>query len=515
MFHSKSFLALLAISFFLPSCQLANDMRENTEQLRDITNNMSQTTTVLQRQQRQAVSEQVRTKNLEILQDKDVPFEHRVRSAAIFTKSLEFQVLQNPTEGSSLYETMPPTHLPSNLVTKRDQLLAEGIEEYLLVFRGFLTNGRKQHKRFPKVNPFSKDPAHLSALAMALTADQINPEQITAARHIPGGFQPESPLSLIMNTLLAKNNMENLSEEGMRLHSSSPHPDPRSMYAPTHNAPMAPYMEKVLFYEEESKYLLEARYNMLLGTSMDKLVNARSKSRAGLFGSLLTNNWRADLDNLSAPEIHRTNGYIGEAIHLNQAYNSRYRQRPRLFSRILNVVRNLQFTGNYAERFAGIQNKLFAIDQLRYALSFLRGILNIGKNRGDDYYGDDNYYNNPYNPYSRYPQPYYNTGYNNGYNNYNRGGGGSSERYPDRGQSSELYPNNYNNQHYNNGYYNNGRPSYQNNGYNNGPYYQNNGYNNGPYYQNNGYNNNPYPQQVRSYQNGNRGYDQEYDYGAW
>lgn len=514
MFHAKSFFPLLATSFFFLSCQLA----DNTEQLKDITNNMSHTTTVLQRQQRQAVSEQVRTKNLEILQDKDVPFEHRVRSAAIFTKSLEFQVLQDSTEGSDL----GPSYVPGSLITKRDQLLAEGIEEYLLVFRGFLVNGRKQHKRFPKVNPFSKDPAHLSALAMALTADQINSEQIIAARHIQdNGFQPQSPLTLIMNTLIATNNMENPSG-GMYLNSSTPyhdaianpypppHLDPRSQAHPqsTH-IPMAPYMEKVLFYEEESKYLLEARYNMLLGTSMDKLINPKAKSRPGLFGSLMTNNWKADLDNLSAPEIHRTNGYIGEAIHLNQAYNSRYRRRPRLFSRILNVVRGLQFTGDYAERFAGVQDKLFAIDQLRYALSFLRGILNIGKNRGDDYYGDDNYYNNPYNnPYPPYPQPYYNTAYNNGYNNYNRGGGSSgrylNNRYNNKRDSSELYPNDgYNNQqYYDNGYYNNG--------YNNRTYQQS-----GPYHQNNGYNNNPYPQQVRSYQNGNRGYDQEYDYGAW
>ena len=499
-------------------------MRDNTEQLRDITNNMSQTTTVLQRQQRQAVSEQVRTANLKVLQRKNIPFEHRVRSAAIFAKSLEFQVLQNSTEGLNL----GPSYVPGSSTTKRDELLAEGIEEYLLVFRGFLINGRKQHKRFPKINPSSKDPAHLSALAMALTADQINPEQITAARHIQrAGFQPQSPLSLIINTLLATNRMEENPSEGMRLNSSTPYNDSQANpYQPPysnshsqarpHGAHIPPYMEKVLFYEEESKYLLEARYNMLLGTSMDKLVNPRSKSRAGLFGSLMTNNWRADLDNLSAPEIHRTNGYIGEAIHINQAYNSRYRQRPRLFGRILSVVRNLRFTGDYAERFAGVQDKLFAIDQLRYALSFLRGMLNIENRRGDDYYGNDNYYNNPYNPYSQYPQPYYNTGYNNGYNNYNRGGGGgsrySNNGYNNRRDSSELYPNDgYNNQYYDNGYYNNGysnRPYQQN-----GPYYQSNGYN--TYNQNNGYNNGPY-QQARSYQSGyNSGYNQEYDYGAW
>ncbi len=413
-------------------------MRNNTEQLKSLTGGMSETTSIIQRQQRQAVSEQVRTDNLRVLQSKNISFEHRIRSAAIFTKSLEFQLLQNSMEGvypqgppsspATSGESVHPQGPPSpptatndysrsqSFITKRDQLLAEGIEEYLLVFRGFVTANRKNYKSFPKINPFSKNPSHLSALAMALTADQINPEQITASLRPGREFIPQSPLSLITNALL--------------VHRQEQYLEP------------PPYIKKVLFYKEVAKYLLEARYNMLLATSLDKLMNLRQKDRGELFQSFLQNKWEVDLDHLSASEINRANGYMNEAIQLNQAYTSTYEQQPKLISRIFNVVKTLYISADYGKRFSKVAKKVVAIQQLTFALSFLRELLNIRrKKKNNDYYGNNK------DPYGQHYSPRQ--------KNQRRNKG--KKRY--KNKKRETYPGN------NNGQYRPGDPPPPQNGY--------------------------------------------------
>lgn len=300
---------LIAASMTLLSCGLVENMDKmlsNTKNLGETTEDMARRTAVLQRQNRQAVSAQNRTDNLITLNEAGHVLEHKIRASAIFAQAFDFQVWANifPDDESI-----------------RQRLLQEGVEEYLIQIKGLLKKGRPLGAKRPKIDPLTDNDWEISLLAMSMTAERINFEQIRASQ-VPGReFVPVSILDMLTNSLLARKSIDENDCIG----------DAR------------PYMCEILKYEQNVKWFLEARYNMLNAAAMEMVAPL---DEIGLVDKLKIligkGKWDAEMKHVNVVQINTAHKYLWDAVYIGNVYEAVYGGFPSLNKQVRKAFNNMR-----------------------------------------------------------------------------------------------------------------------------------------------------------------------------
>ncbi len=284
--------ALLLVTLFLTSCGTVDNvdkMEKTTGELKNTTEDMNTKTDRLS-QKADSVSESAnavlttarsvyrdarqggaaigRMTALNNLTNTDLSFELKFKDAAAYFQAFEFQLWEN---------------IFTDDEAKRQSLLASAAEEFMATFRGVI-NGKRESP-----NPLSKDKDMQNVLALAAMADQINDLQIESA--LQNKFAPTSILELIVNSL----KLLKQADDGREI--------PK-------------YAQKILVFEDEARYLLEARYTVYAAMILDKLFNATQLGLLDKLTLLLKSELVVDFASLNSVEINElTNKYIGSAIY--------------------------------------------------------------------------------------------------------------------------------------------------------------------------------------------------------
>lgn len=265
---------------FLTGCGLTENMdkmkettdalSDRTDDLYDETRKLAQMTAMLLREQRQGVSQEQRREALRNVLDPNMPIEIKMKDAAVYYNAFEFQLWENILEDDE---------------RKRQDLFAQGVEEFMISFRGVI-NGKR-----PDPDPLSTKPQMQSLFALAATLEQINLLQTDASFKNP--FRPVSMLDLILDGLAMKSQADE---------------NPQSV---------PPYVLKLLGYEDEARYILELRYNIFSAIVVDKSFDVSQMSLQDKLKMILKGNLSIEFSKLNAAEIvELTNKYMYGAIYV-------------------------------------------------------------------------------------------------------------------------------------------------------------------------------------------------------
>lgn len=264
---------LTSTTLLATGCGAINDMYDLTEEVGETSKRLALQTAILQRQQRQAVAQQTRQKSFEIVRQENPAIEIKFKEAATFFHSFEFQIWEN---------------LLTNDVHDRNVLFERAGEEFMLSFRGVMQG------KFSDANPLEKKGRMPSLMAFAATMEQVNDFQIWAQAN-GTGFPLVSMLDLVTEALARKPELD-----------QNPY------------AQMPGHVRKILYYEDEARYLLELRYNIMTALVIDKISSQHDQTLGEKLDQLLTvvklsKDWVSKFSRLNAVEISQSILYLKEA----------------------------------------------------------------------------------------------------------------------------------------------------------------------------------------------------------
>lgn len=277
-------LSVLTLGLFLVGCGLTDNMdkmKATTDDLANVTRDMHDTTNglygltcSLYKANRQGVSEQTRRQVRNELLNPFHSIETRFRDAAVYFRSFEIQLWENQPKCD--------TDFRKSLIT------ASAVEEFLIQLRGIIGGKR------PDIDPLSMDPRLQTVFALSATLEQINDIQLEAG--LIQGFTPVSMYSLILDGFAQLPLVESRGPE----------------YVPE-------FVTKMLGYEDEAAYILDARYNIYPSIVADKMYDISQLSLTEKLKLLLKSSVVADLDKLNAAELRDlTIKYLYGAIDLRE-----------------------------------------------------------------------------------------------------------------------------------------------------------------------------------------------------
>lgn len=250
-------------------------LAKKTDEMSDTTKGMAYQTQLLLRLARQGGAQETRREAMKLFISDDMPFEGRAVNAAVYFRSFEFQLFDESVDLKADGTTIDEEY--------RSALFAAAGEELVFSVRRVAAGPR------PDPDPLSNKANMQALFAMGGTMDQMNDLQHNLAERY--GFQSRSVMDLLVEALQSKAQAD---------------ADPLSVPA---------YVNKILEYEDEARYLFELRYNIYPAVVVDKLYDVSQMGLGDKLKMLLKKKLTVDLAKFNTSEIRMlTDKYIKGAL---------------------------------------------------------------------------------------------------------------------------------------------------------------------------------------------------------